>query len=428
MVDGWRCGPRGGLQRKSVRGNWYGVVRFRAPESIREKLTCEHEGCVDWRVDPRHNPVTGRALLPWAAIARRWNRRCSVAPPPTTTEPLRSRRSRLSKVRKEYQSREARLVLGLPNVESAFRQFDTDYGPMAFGFTGFRLNRLAARDPLHSQNYFVAQPPLVLLSTLVILLLARNACLLLPARGERRMMVWSVQFDKRRRRGRNQLLLPGDFEAQLKGCRHLLMVIELVLEERIGGERERAHQNLLLIDFRDHTVSRFDPKGAITAAHYRPDLLDNRLTSLFRRIDPRLKYLGTAESCASIGIQRLQIDEDVHVPGEPEGWCAAWSLYWLHIRLLNPELTRFELQQKSLATLNKAVEREEIGSLTEFIAAYANTLLQAGVVLVNSVTRPKRPYSVRTLFRDPDHGMPRLAGILSTHLASLLAYIDLRRQ
>lgn len=119
---------------------------------------------------------------------------------------------------------------------------------------------------------------------------------------------------------------------------------------------------------------------------------------------------GAAEQCGTEGPQALQAREGIALAEQPGGFCAAWSLYQVHVALLYPESTSEEVMQMTTQFLSAAKTSDQIPSLTHFIAAYAQ-MIQDGCYRLITLLDPSLP----TLTRGRAEHEHSLAPIPRTH-------------
>jgi hypothetical protein len=134
-----------------------------------------------------------------------------------------------------------------------------------------------------------------------------------------------------------------------------------------------SHANVLIYDKTTKELERFDPHGQWEIEKFNHKGLDAKLKEDFaQRTDimpAKFKYLTPAQYCPVHAV--FQAKEGDEIPGEDlRGNCAVWRLWYINIRLANPNVPRKELiliAQKKL---------EEKGSLYKFIKSYTLYILQ----------------------------------------------------
>lgn len=153
---------------------------------------------------------------------------------------------------------------------------------------------------------------------------------------------------------------------------------------RCGFEGKIGHANLLIYIPAWGTVERFDPMG------YRPHwydsvALDARLYDLFQTENPALRYMSTAETNPHRGLQFWQSRENKRHKLDPQGFCAAFTLFYMHMRLLYAMKMLKEYPKEKRIVYPIQFQRGLIhqfttfmdGDLTVYIRTYAENVKHA---------------------------------------------------
>ena len=130
----------------------------------------------------------------------------------------------------------------------------------------------------------------------------------------------------------------------------------------------KAHYNLLFIDFQAQTAEHYEPHGHQYAGEDNLALLaiiNDAIDAFCRRfvaaLSPSLRYVPRVSICPSVGPQTLETEFS-------GGYCTVWNLYLFHLRLLNPTLPLSVLVDTTLAYPNILYE------LTRYRCQMLNTL------------------------------------------------------
>lgn len=112
-----------------------------------------------------------------------------------------------------------------------------------------------------------------------------------------------------------------------------------------------AHANILLYDKTLNEMERFEPYGTgfPPGFNYNPNNLDNSLKNLFMNyFEDGFKYYSPSDYELKVGLQLLDTMEYTKEKniGDPGGFCAAWSLWYVEMRLININVERKYLIQK----------------------------------------------------------------------------------
>ncbi len=141
------------------------------------------------------------------------------------------------------------------------------------------------------------------------------------------------------------------------------------------GNRRGGHANALVIDTVQRKVERIEPNGGIARGErwYSVEGADEKLTLFFKRLG--YIYYSPYSLFQYNGIQRLQIREIQLKPSlgqkdDPEGFCSSWSVLIAELRVLNPEMSMFDIMNDLTTVLSS-----DYSSLTEYIRAYSSLIL-----------------------------------------------------
>lgn len=191
-------------------------------------------------------------------------------------------------------------------------------------------------------------------------------------------LVWTCSFDN------NEcdriLIQPPNFAEIFEKClsapgiRHVIIPLSLKYPSDKKGQK-KGHANYLIYDKKLGEIERYEPHGATVYEYnnwYDIYMLDLALRNLFEE-NYNIKYISPLDFCPRKGFQSLEAKEGRQI-GDPSGFCAAWSLYWVHLRLENPDISREELMKKGIDHIikeNKDFKRF-IRNYSEFIVDRKN--------------------------------------------------------
>ena len=145
-----------------------------------------------------------------------------------------------------------------------------------------------------------------------------------------------------------KLFISDEFVNKFKKCiankNNKFVIIPLGIQMRNG-----SHSNYMIYDIKTKEVERFEPYGA-TGPHkfdYNGDLLDNILSRKFKNIDSSIKYFSPKNYMPKIGLQYFDVVETNRKKiGDPGGFCALWSIWYVDMRLTYYQVTRKSLVRK----------------------------------------------------------------------------------
>jgi hypothetical protein len=147
--------------------------------------------------------------------------------------------------------------------------------------------------------------------------------------------VISVIWDART----NTLVFPDSFMAHVAECSKPFFVVPLYILARPAAGL-RAHLNVIIINKVQHTFEIFEPNGSILPTLYQVNLQTNQMTDAIYKAFIGYGYNLVFPTCP-VGLQDVQHQEalanNLIRPGDPEGYCAAWSLFYIDLRLKHPD-------------------------------------------------------------------------------------------
>jgi hypothetical protein len=149
-------------------------------------------------------------------------------------------------------------------------------------------------------------------------------------------------------------------ERREDGKRFALVFISVVLSSSL-------HANILLYDFKNMTVERFEPYGNTTYIDsVMDDILEEELTW-----STGLKYIRPSDYEPMVGFQTISNENEMGnmKSGDFGGFCLAWCLWWVENRLKNPEIKPNILIEKLINKLTKSEYK-----FSENIRNYANKI------------------------------------------------------
>ncbi len=162
----------------------------------------------------------------------------------------------------------------------------------------------------------------------------------------------------------------------LKSCkvkrkRLAIIPLSIVMEDLVGTN----HQNALILDIPAKKLYRFDPNGAgfgdnsvlnqeAIDKDFRQAIQSNAdLKALITEYVPPIGF------CPKIGVQPLEGSAGIPKnPGEPHGYCVAWSLLFIHAALENPQMSLKEIAKALLADEEGDNLRKKIKAYLAFVA------------------------------------------------------------
>jgi hypothetical protein len=312
---------------------------------------------------------------------------------------------------KETKSNPTKLLANDPGLN----QFLKVYTP-SNNFLGFTPEALDHFRKGLKQNHFFGNAANELLGLLAILFLTRKACIATGNTQISNAIQWITGkvYSTQTLQSSISVLpspvgfkMPSAFEnfgltsvhdslkQTILTCPHQFVIVPMILcflaidETSPNSVSESCHANVLVVDRGNKVAFRMEPHNR-TWHKYLPEQLDERIGQFLKGLN--IDYQGVPAGCKEFGPQALEsrekIDISMEVKNPEDGWCAAWNLYHIHMRLLHSDLRPKDLQQKIVSELLAAKQAKQIESLTHFIVTYANLIWFYGVALLKFYLPP----------------------------------------
>ena len=151
---------------------------------------------------------------------------------------------------------------------------------------------------------------------------------------------------------RYKLYIMESFNTVFKNCiakNKRFIIIPLGIEMKNGN-----HANYIIYDKQINEIERFEPHGTSgpIELNYRPELLDSILEKKFRAINNDIKYIRPSDYLPKIGFQLFDNSEKNNKKiGDPGGFCALWSMWYVDMRLTYPDIDRKILVKKLIKNI-----------------------------------------------------------------------------
>jgi hypothetical protein len=131
---------------------------------------------------------------------------------------------------------------------------------------------------------------------------------------------------------------------------------------------ETFHANILIYDFKNMSIERFEPYGGNIT--YNENKLDKILTDELAW-NTGLQYIKPTEYIPNMGFQIISDENSLYnlKPGDFGGFCLAWCIWYLEIKLRNANINSKKLVEKLISKLNSLDIK-----YNEYIRNYSNTL------------------------------------------------------
>ena len=142
-------------------------------------------------------------------------------------------------------------------------------------------------------------------------------------------------------------------------------------------ENNLKHANIILYDFKNLSIERFEPYGNDGIENEIDDFLEETLTW-----NTGMKYLKPSEYLPKPGYQLLsnEYDNENQKHGDFGGFCLGWCIWYIEHRIKNNNIDPITLNKK---TLEKMLRLDN--SIVEFIRNYSNTLFNKKLKIIKNI-------------------------------------------
>lgn len=173
---------------------------------------------------------------------------------------------------------------------------------------------------------------------------------------------------------------------------------------RINLIDEVNHENMLLIDTKLKRIIRFEPQGGISFE--KTIKFDSFLSNYFSKIlfFKQYKYYKPNDYLPINGLQSLshELDSDYIRKGDINGFCVAWSLWFIEFYITNESLITKEKNFKNIffKFIKKIIFKGEL--LINYIRNYANYLHNKMIFLLSKIIAYDNLFYDKYLDKDLD--------------------------
>ncbi|ULY68593.1 hypothetical protein [Chlorella virus XW01] len=133
------------------------------------------------------------------------------------------------------------------------------------------------------------------------------------------------------------------------------------------------HAMPILYDLKNKTIERWDSFGNNSIIENLDEILEEKLTW-----NTGLTYLGVAKLSNIYGIQDKsnETDNNNTKTGDFGGYCAAWTIWYMEHRILNPDLSTKDLVDKTIKKITQTWcnNNNRNHKIVDFIRDYASTI------------------------------------------------------
>lgn len=174
----------------------------------------------------------------------------------------------------------------------------------------------------------------------------------------------------------------------MSDCR--FVIIKLTLSPYIT----LLHSNMIIYDKKRNTIVRFEPYGDWDLAdsyHLDKMILELFEESLDKPKIATLKFIRPSEYLDKTKFQSTSLGDDYNYKnlGDPEGYCLAWSYWFLELKMTNPDIDEKELVKSAFDLILKS-DKTSTNSILQHIRGYAKHLDQEKNKIFELIGLPKQ--------------------------------------
>lgn len=167
-----------------------------------------------------------------------------------------------------------------------------------------------------------------------------------------------------------------DLEFLIKKTLKVPYIRFVIMKLTLVTTADTTHANIILYDKVKNTLERFEPYGNVP--YLESNLLDSFIEQIGKKyINNQLTYFKPKDIIGDIGFQTISNDNnpDVKKLGDPVGFCLAWTIWYLEMRVNNPDIdpkTLISNIKESILNKDKSTSPNKL--FIDFIRNYATGL------------------------------------------------------
>ncbi len=149
---------------------------------------------------------------------------------------------------------------------------------------------------------------------------------------------------------KKELFYPTNYWDYIKNCYNNPIKRFIMIPLTFHCLDENNHSNFLIYDKKLDTLERFEPNGFTVGDCY--NKVDNLIVKLFKKnFSHEFTYFKPLDFCPLENFQYIATHQAK--PEEDSGYCLYWSLWYAHLRLLNPDVDKNILIKKAINSLKR---------------------------------------------------------------------------
>ena len=264
-----------------------------------------------------------------------------------------------------------------------------------------KINFLTVDDEVN-KTFFTGSDLDLLFGMMYVLKKHENGCLPLTLKISRESSLYlDLGLNWTCRNGERKLYMPKNLIKNFYKCKKrkevnfIFMVLTLIHPKQCNKRSYGAHANVLIYDKTTNKIERFEPHGCSVELDvwFEAKEFDKQFEHIAKKYFDA-GYVPPSICCPYIGPQTIQESERIMKVNDPGGFCAAWTLFVMDLRLRNPKKELKELQLLAVKKLYKSPKK-----LTNFIRNFAQYVVKKRMDVLNAL--PRR--TINRIENNPDN-------------------------
>ena len=152
------------------------------------------------------------------------------------------------------------------------------------------------------------------------------------------------------------------------------------------------HANIIIYDVVNRIVERFDPYGNVPFID--SNLIDPVLEGFFTKYLPNITYLSPSQVSNGISFQVFsdETNEVNYVENDPNGFCMAWCIWYVEMRIKNRFIPPDVLIRKTIQKINESENK-----FKDYIRNYSDYIDQEKNIILEKAGIPQKLWYVHAL-------------------------------
>jgi hypothetical protein len=180
--------------------------------------------------------------------------------------------------------------------------------------------------------------------------------------------LWNINPETKKR----ELTPPSGFDAFMDKALSDEKIRLIVLLVWVKNSRPNGtwHANAIIIDKKLRTLERYEPNAPRFSPNLDNDLqLDKAIHEFFKKYNFK-KYINAINTCRA-DLHKLDWSELELNMANPEGNCMIWTTWYIHMRMIYPDIPRNDLTKFAVQEIKK------MGSFKQYIDGYHAFLIRS---------------------------------------------------